>query len=60
MATWCILTGAAFTTHDPVILGAEGLLRQGLVAFGAAEASFMPVPALVVQLLKGKGRGRKH
>lgn len=57
MATWGILTGAAFPTQDAVILGAEGLLGQGFVALGAAEASLVPVPVLVVQLLMRKQKG---
>lgn len=58
MATRGILAGAAFPTQDAVILGAEGFLGQGLVALGAAEASLVPVAALVVQLLMRKHRQR--
>lgn len=51
MASWSFLSGAALPTHDAVILGAEGLLGQRLVAFGTTETLLMPVPALMTELL---------
>lgn len=51
MAAWSILSGAALSTHDAVILGAEGLLCQRLVTLCTTETLFVPVSALVAELL---------
>lgn len=51
MAAWSILSGAALSTHDAVILGAEGLLGQRLVTLGTTETLLVPVAALMAQLL---------
>lgn len=56
-----VLAGAALPAHDAIILGAERLFGQRLVALGAAETVLMPVAPLVAQLLAGpEGReGRR-
>lgn len=51
MAAWGIFSGAALSTHDAIILGAEGLLGQRLVTLGTTETVLMPVSALVAELL---------
>lgn len=48
-----VLSGAALPTHDAIILGAEWLFGQRLVALGAAETVLVPVAPLVAQLLAG-------
>lgn len=64
LAPVAILAGATLATHDlAVVPGAEGLVGQGLVALGAAEAVLMPVAVLMVQLLdrkEGRGSGVRH
>lgn len=45
------VSGAAFHTHDALILGVEWLLGQRLVTLSAAETLFMPVTSFVAQLL---------
>lgn len=59
MATWCILSGAALSTHDAVVLGAEWLLGQRLVTLGAVKTLLMPVAALMVELLKAERRNER-
>ena len=51
VATWRVLSGAALPTHDALILGAERLLGQRLVALCTTEALFVPVAALVAEFL---------
>lgn len=52
LAAGAFFTGVAFATHDLAIIpGTEGLIGQGLVALGTAEAVLMPMPVLVIQLL---------
>lgn len=60
MATGSILSGATFPTHDEVILGAEGLLGQGLVTPRTTETLFMPEAASVGELLVKKERGQQR
>lgn len=59
MAAWSILSRAALSTHDAVILGAEGLLSQRLVALGTTEALLMPIPTLMTELLMQKGTDKR-
>ena len=59
VAALSVLSGAALSTHDAVVLGAEGLLGQRLVTLGTAETLLVPVPALMVELLVEEERGRK-
>lgn len=51
VAAWGVLSGAALPTHDAVILCAEGLLSQRFVALCTSETLFMPVSALMTELL---------
>lgn len=51
VAAWSILSGAAFPTHDAIVLGAEGLLGKRLVTFCTTETLLMPVPAFMAELL---------
>lgn len=52
LAPVAILAGATRATHDlAVVPGTEGLVSQGLVALGTAEAVLVPVTVLMVQLL---------
>lgn len=51
-----ILSGAALPAHDAIILGAEWLLGQRLVALGTAETVLVPVAPLVAQLLPAVGK----
>lgn len=60
MAPRSVLLRAALPAHDALVLGAEGLLGQVLVAFGAAETLLMPVATLVVELLTAGGTGEWH
>lgn len=53
MAAGRVLSGAALPAHDAIILGAERLLGQRLVALGTAETVLVPVAPLVAQLLVG-------
>lgn len=53
MAAGGVLTRAAFTAQDLVILGTERLLGQILIALRAAETVLMPVAALMMELLQG-------
>lgn len=52
-----VLSGAAFPTQDPVVFGAERLLGQRFVAFGATETILVPVPVLMSQLFGLHGDG---
>jgi len=60
MAAGGVLSGAALPTEHAVILGAEGLLGQGLVALSTAEAALVPRAPLVAELLQDKYRGWIH
>lgn len=51
VAAWSIFSGAALSTHDASILGAEGLLGQRLVTLGASETLLVPESALMAELL---------
>lgn len=52
VAAGCVLSGAALPAHDAIILGAERLFGQRLVALGAAKTVLVPVAPLVAQLLR--------
>lgn len=54
-----VLAGAALPAHDAIILGAERLFGQRLVALGAAETVLVPVAPLVAQLLARGPREEK-
>ena len=59
LAPVAILAGATRATHDlAVVPGAEGLVSQGLVALGTAEAVLVPVTILMVQLLDREEGGK--
>lgn len=45
----------ALRAQQALILGNKRLFHQRLIAFGAIEASFMPVPAFVIKILRDKG-----
>lgn len=51
MAAWGVFLGATLSTHDVVVLGAEGLLGQRLVTLGTTKTLLMPVSALMAELL---------
>lgn len=51
VAAWRILSGAALSTHDAVVLGAERFFGQRFVTFTTAETLLMPVSALMAELL---------
>lgn len=51
VAAWSVFSGAALSTHDAVVLGAEGLFGQRFVTFRTAETLLMPVSALMAELL---------
>ena len=55
-----VLARAALPAHDAVILRAEGLLGQVLVALGTAEAVLMPVAAFMAQLLHWDGERERE
>lgn len=55
VAAWRILPGAALPAQDPVVFGAEGLLRQRFVTLRTTETVLVPVPALVAELLAEDG-----
>lgn len=59
LAPVAILAGATLATHDlAVVPGTEGLVSQGLVALGTAEAVLVPVTVLMVQLLDREEGGK--
>lgn len=59
MAPWSGLFRAALPAHDALVFGAERLLGQVLVALCAAETLFVPVAALMVELLVARGTGER-